>query len=336
MRVSPVLRIHFLPEDLSRTHVAANPDALWETILSLQLLHNNDGRLVFDHWRRHVRPRVPRSAQAILLTLSPPRGDFADLLTPATGTLGLEAGLETVRCTPRRLIRRDLEHLAACHQLPSWSRRLADAEPQAVNHVANALRAWHDTAVLPHQDQINTHLDADRAIRIRDARLGGPERVLAGLPPPLSWQPPVLLSPYPEECDLHLDGRGLLLLPSFFCWRTPVTLINPELPPVLVYPVDRDLHWMDQHPDATTTGSDRAIAALLGSTRAAVLYTIGQAPATTTDIAKRLRISPPSASEHTTILRGAGLIITRRTGNTVLHSLTQTGGALLNGAHPRR
>ncbi|MDQ7904360.1 hypothetical protein RB614_07470 [Phytohabitans sp. ZYX-F-186] len=177
-----MLRIHFLPEDLSRTHVAANPDALWETVLSLQLLHNGDGRLVFDPWRREVRDRAPRSAREILLPLSPPRGDFADLLTPTTGTLGLEAGLEAVRATPRRLIRRDLTHLAARHRLPSWSGRLADGEALALGHVAAALRDWHEVAVRPYQDQMNAYLDADRAVRTRDARLGGPERILAGLP----------------------------------------------------------------------------------------------------------------------------------------------------------
>jgi DNA-binding transcriptional ArsR family regulator len=332
-RAGPVLRIHFLPEDLARTHVATNPDALWETVLSLQLLHKNDGRLVFHHWRRRVRAKPLRAAQEILLPLSPPHGDFADLLTPVTGTLGLDAGLEAVRSTARRVTRRDLEHLAAHHQLPAWTSRLADGDARTLSHVADALRAWHDAAVLPYQDQMTPYLDADRAIRTRDARLGGAERVLAGLPPPLSWQPPVLVSPYPKERDLHLDGRGLLLLPSFFCWGSPVTLINADLPPVLVYPVDRDLHWLDQQLDGR---GDRAIAVLLGSTRAAVLDTVGRTPATTTDIAKRLRISMPSASEHATVLRGAGLIVSRRAGNAVVHSLTPVGAALLNGSrsHP--
>jgi DNA-binding transcriptional ArsR family regulator len=335
MPVGQMLRIHFLPEDLSRTHVAADVDVLWETVLSLQLLHRSDGRLMFHQWRREVRPRISRAAQAILLSLSPPRGDFADLLTPAVGTLGLEPGLEAVRSTPRRLIRRDVQHLAAHHRLPSWSRDLAEGDAQTLNQVANAMRAWHDAVVAPYRNQISVHLDADRAIRLRDARLGGPERVLAGLPPPLTWQPPVLLSPYPTECDLHLDGRGLVLVPSFFCWRTPVTLIDPNLPPVLVYPVDRDLQWLEQQ-SSRATGCGRAIADLLGSTRAAVLETVGRGAVTTTEVARRLRISPPSASEHATILRGAGLIVTRRSGNTVLHSLTETGAALLNGLHPRR
>jgi DNA-binding transcriptional ArsR family regulator len=203
-----------------------------------------------------------------------------------------------------------------------------------LQHVADALRTWHDVAVRPFGDQMAVHFDADLATRTRDSRFGGPERVLANLPPPLSWQPPVLCSPYPRQCDLHLNGRGLLLVPSFFCWGKPVTLINPDLPPVLVYPVDRGLRWMDEDLSATT-GGERALSALLGSTRAAVLSTIGHLPATTTDISRRLRISVPSASEHATVLRMAGLILSHRTNNTVLHSLTSAGAALLDGANPR-
>ncbi|WP_281893543.1 ArsR/SmtB family transcription factor [Phytohabitans aurantiacus] len=326
-----MLRIHFLPEDLSRTHVVSTSDPLWETLLSLQLSHSGDGRLVFGGWRRQVRSRTCRSVEAVLLPLSPPRGPSADLLTPAASTLGLEAGLEAVRATPLRLIRQDLHQLAAHHRLPAWTSLLADGEPRLLAVVAGALRAWHQAAVAPYQDHIDRRLDADRALRLRDARLGGPERVLAGLPPPLSWRPPTLVSRYPVDRDIHLDGRGLLLVPSFFCWRNPVTLIDAALPPVLVYPIEHDLEWL-AHPDRPGARGERALAALLGGTRAAVLDTVGRGPVTTTGIAKQVHISAPSASEHASILRDAGLITTRRLGNTVLHSLSRAGAVLLDGA----
>ncbi|MFJ3968984.1 hypothetical protein ACIPYR_12560 [Streptomyces parvus] len=50
---------------------------------------------------------------------------------------------------------------------------------------------------------------------------------------------PTLVADYPRDGDLHLGGRGLSLVPSFFCTERPATLIDPELPPVLVYPVSR-------------------------------------------------------------------------------------------------
>ncbi|MYW99404.1 helix-turn-helix domain-containing protein [Streptomyces sp. SID8378] len=51
---------------------------------------------------------------------------------------------------------------------------------------------------------------------------------------------------------------------------------------------------------------------------------------TTTEIARLLRISPASASEHATVLREAGLIQTARHGNRVLHTSTELGRNLLN------
>jgi DNA-binding transcriptional ArsR family regulator len=146
----------------------------------------------------------------------------------------------------------------------------------------------------------------------------------------MRWEPPVLLTPYPKERDLHLDGRGLLLVPSFFCWRMPITLVDPSLPPVLVYPVEHDLRWLEREPDHAGDTGDRRLAALLGSTRAAVLDVIGRGPATTSEIARRVRISAPSASEHASVLRGAGLIRTSRAGNTALHSISQAGVVLLD------
>lgn len=49
---------------------------------------------------------------------------------------------------------------------------------------------------------------------------------------------------------------------------------------------------------------------------------------TTGEIARRFRLSPPTVSLHTTTLREAGLITTRRDGNVALHVRTRFGTAL--------
>ena len=59
-------------------------------------------------------------------------------------------------------------------------------------------------------------------------------------------------------------------------------------------------------------------------------------PATTTETADRVGISLPSASQHTTVLRNAGLITTTRTGTAVLHTLTPLGTALLRSDNAAR
>ncbi|GHF15388.1 hypothetical protein GCM10014715_83320 [Streptomyces spiralis] len=47
--------------------------------------------------------------------------------------------------------------------------------------------------------------------------------------------------------------------------------------------------------------------------------------------ADRVGISLPSASQHTTVLRHAGLLTTTRNGSAVLHTLSPLGEALLHG-----
>ncbi|GAA3104618.1 ArsR/SmtB family transcription factor [Kribbella aluminosa] len=66
-----------------------------------------------------------------------------------------------------------------------------------------------------------------------------------------------------------------------------------------------DLTEADEDPSTTD-----ALADLLGRTRAAVLRSLTHS-ATTTQLARRVGISLASTSDHTRILRAAGLITTR-------------------------
>ena len=77
---------------------------------------------------------------------------------------------------------------------------------------------------------------------------------------------------------------------------------------------------------AASRGS--ALAALVGRNRAAVLQSIADG-CTTTELARRVGISLAAASQHASVLRGAGLIATRRQGSAVLHVLTPLGAELL-------
>lgn len=157
---------------------------------------------------------------------------------------------------------------------------------------------------------------------------GGTEELLASLPRMLRWRAPVLESDYPVDRDLYLDGRGLLLQPSYFCRGTPVVLRDPALPPVLVYPIT--------HCEAPTVREPggSSLAKLVGTTRSAVLHAIGDG-GTTSELARRAGVSLASASQHAGVLREAGLVATLRHGNAVLHTLTPLGAALLGGARGR-
>jgi DNA-binding transcriptional ArsR family regulator len=90
--------------------------------------------------------------------------------------------------------------------------------------------------------------------------------------------------------------------------------------PTLVYPLAR-FAWMA--PTATKSHRD-PLAAVLGTTRARVLRALADEH-TTSGLARALGISLTSASTHAAVLRDAGLVTSRRQGQSVRHTLTSLG-----------
>ncbi|SFN41860.1 Helix-turn-helix domain-containing protein [Streptomyces sp. cf124] len=322
------LRIHFTYDDLARVVLAEEPDPLWEGLLSLHLLQNRDGALVFGRWRRtsrgHFDPELPR-----LRHLAPPRGYSADFLTPAGAAGGLEAGLDARLATPRARLRTDLAELSLARPLPGWARPLADGEPQALRGLAGLVRRHHERFVAPYWSQVRARFDDARSVAARALLRSGFSGLAAGLHPSLRWSAPVLhIAGAHLQGDLHLDGRGLRIIPSFFCWPGPIVLKDGALPPVLVHPVTHDPRWLAPPPDAP--GTHQALAALLGRARAAVLEEVADGR-TTSEVAARVGLSPATVSHHVAVLRESGLLTSRRIGGAVLHTVTVLGADLLEG-----
>ncbi|MFI6767870.1 ArsR/SmtB family transcription factor [Streptomyces sp. NPDC050355] len=263
----------------------------------------------------------------LLAPLVPTRGYFPDFLTPAEGLLGMTDALAALRETPAARLHDELGRLSSTTRpLPAWIRAMADGETRALGRLAGVLQRYYEAAVAPYWARVQGRIEADRAARGRALLDGGADRLLASLPPMMRWRPPVLEADYPVDRELHLNGRGLLLLPSYFCRRTPVTFHNPDLTPVLVYPVEH------QSPRLTPIAAqERSLGRLVGQTRSAILQGIGVG-CTTSELARRADVSLASASQHATVLRDAGLLTTLRQGNAVLHTLTPLGAALLRGA----
>ncbi|MFI6274911.1 ArsR/SmtB family transcription factor [Streptomyces sp. NPDC050988] len=328
-----MLRVHFTPDDIAHVRVAAAPDPLWEIVNSFQALIREENALVFGEWRRLVRPRLG-PADGLLAALLPPRGYFPDFLTPDLGgSPGLESAVDTVLGTPRSDLRGDLARLVAPparpRPLPAEARALAEGTLEALQRLGAALHGYHRRALAAFWPHIRAQVDADRAVRARAVLGGGTDGLLASLRPVLRWQPPVLEADYPVDHELRLDGRGLLLQPSFFCSRRPVTLAVPlpDRTPVLVYPIQHTLGWA-LAPGAT--GRSTGLGALLGRTRAAILEEVVTGR-TTGELAERIGVSGAAVSQHTAVLRQAGLLLSVRRSKHVLHTITPAGLVLLDG-----
>jgi DNA-binding transcriptional ArsR family regulator len=322
-----VLHIHFSAGDLERTQIAERVDPLWEMVFSRLRLTEGDSGVLLEPWLRDVRRngdrQVIRSGVRLLAVLSPLGPYFPDFLTPPEGADGLTAALEAIRGTPRARLREEFRLLAGVSPTPSWTRPLAEGCDGALAELTEVLARYHAAVIEPYSALIDEAVETDRLHR---NGTGSVEGLLHGMWPLMNWRPPVLEVQYAHHRELHLNGRGLRLVPSYFCRRTPVAFADPGLPPTLVYPVHHDWTWQRQL--ASGRRELGALSALLGSTRSAVLAAVG-AGATTTELAERLGASASAVSRHTAVLREAGLLTTERQGLSVLHQRTVLGSALL-------
>lgn len=323
-----MLRIHFTPQDLARVRVANAPDPLWEITCSLHRLQTSRGRWAYADWYRETRStlsgtQLGAAVRRLLVPVLPRARYLPDFLTPHESADGLDRGLAAIVDTPPDRVVREIQTLDRITGAPDWAPRLLERETR--EELAKLLRTYHEAVIAPHESRVGAALAGERALLARHTLDGGLDGLLRGLSPAVRWRPPVLHVDYVEDRDLHLAGRGLHLIPSYFCWQSPISMADDTLRPVLVYPV----HGVrapapDVPPDAT-------LAALLGRTRAAALRCLALG-ATTSELARLLGVSVPTASHHTTVLRDAGLVFSHRHHNTVLHSLTPLGAAMLRPA----
>jgi DNA-binding transcriptional ArsR family regulator len=327
------VRIHFTARDLALTYLADEPDPLWELVNSLQALQARYGQIVLGQWRRWVAGELRRVDLAArvrirLFPLAPDASYYPDLLTPPEGTLGLDEGVRAILTMPRSRFSAELRRLGDAPRAGAWLHDLADGRPAALAELGEVLRSYFQYAVAPSWARIRVQVHRDLAMRRQVLRERGVDGLLDSFAPMLRWRRPVLeFARHPSKRVIHLDGRGLRLLPSFFLQRHPATIFDSELPQVVVYPVSHDPRWLA--PDQFRLDG-QALKRLLGGTRATVLAATVEG-STTTELAHRANTSPASASRHAAVLREAGLLITRRHGGSVLHSLTPLGLDLLTG-----
>jgi DNA-binding transcriptional ArsR family regulator len=324
-------RIHFTAEDLARIRVCPTLGPLAETYLAVGLLRcPMQLRGQFSEWRGQVKGKVTTQMTA-LTNLIPPDCRGVDLctLTGAAPTIG--QGVQALMAMKREHVLVEMGYIAQKHKLPESAWAVADADGPARRELAGAVLAAHRALVEPYWTRVQACLHADQVARRRTLASVGPERLLASIQSQMiRWRPPVLELLLPCELDVHLDGRGLTIVPSMFIGAFPSLHTNPNdesAPPMIVLPA---IDGPDRRDDLWNRPPARgpALAALFGRNRAAVLSAVAEG-CTTTELANRVGISLASASQHASVLRNAGLVITRRQGGAVLHVLTPLGVELL-------
>jgi hypothetical protein len=229
-------------------------------------------------------------------------------------------------------VRRSLGRVFGPTDIPGAAQDLAQRPAAGLAQVAAELRLVYDRLVAPHWTRMRAVLDADVAYRARVLAEGGAERLFAGLHAHLHWADGVLTvdqfkgTPYDLDRRVALGPGGLVLLPTIFGWPYVSVKMSTSTQTTLRYPARGvGALW-----SAPLQPAPSQLARLIGPPRARLLAAL-RSPATTTDLARTLGVTPSAVSQHLTVLRNSGLVARERVGREVLYLATDQGLALLGG-----
>ncbi len=329
-------------DDLARVRLMPVPDPLEEIMWAAHLLrlHRNDP--ILGGWSRRTVQALGAAGREVISVLDSDFFQYSDFGRSEKRVVRtFEDVIEHIRSAPPSSWITDLNWLGELGVGSELARGLADKQDGAINHLASALKTFHRAAIAPYwsQMQVAAAVGSDSVARLMAQ--GGVELLLRDLHPMITWDAPVLSldlgAAHPPGCvhrrvnpaapqTYALGGRGLLLVPSIFVPTPTLDLAGPDgdEPVVVTFPIRTD--WYLSHEQFSIDRSP--LANLLGATRAAVLEALSDQEETTSGLARRLKISVASASEHAAVLRATKLVISVRDGNRVIHNVSTLGQAL--------
>jgi DNA-binding transcriptional ArsR family regulator len=208
---------------------------------------------------------------------------------------------------------------------------LAGGERCLAQRVAHGLRRYWDVVLAPDWPLVQTVLDEDLIMRGRLLTRNGAATLFSDLHRAITWDGRLLRVDGPYDLDLSGNTTGVVLAPSVFCAPTPFCCIESPSRLMLCYPArGSGTFWHSCEPEPTSVPSG-----LLGRRRVGLLADLG-VPRALHHLAVRQRLSPSTVSYHLRILRGAGLVESRRSGKEMLYERTSLAVTVLETIGPAR
>lgn len=313
-----MLDLSFTAADVAHTRFAFSP--LWEVVASVWVLKGGVPHDLHARWSTKATERLKGFDWRPLADLVPNRVIPGFLCPPPTTPFpDLTVELATLRATPATQIAAELARIPEITTPPPTATALADVVAE-----------YWDRALAPFWPRIQTLLEADVHYRANRLVTGGARALFADLNPTITWRDDHLYVEHPQvQAKRGLRGKGLLLVPSAFAWPRVFSITVPGWQPTLRYP-PRGVGtlWSTEG-----TPTPAALTAVLGNTRARLLTELTH-PASTTDLAARLAMTPGGVNQHLTALKAAGLLTAHRTGRAVLYARTTTAEAMLSATRP--
>ena len=319
-----MIRFHLDADDLARSRFAISP--LMELQMSLTALREPERYAIHTPWMARARPRLAGLDLTLLETLVPARGWVPDFSAPPPLVPSPDPyeEIERVRSSDPELVRHEIGWIWS-GGVPEVMRPLVEDTPTGLEAVARSMREYWDRALAPDWPAIRQTLTADIRRRAGHLAAGGIRAALTALHADVSLTPDERTIELASrvEADVDLGGRGLLLIPSAFWWPRSSAILDAPWQPCLIYAPDGVAAlW-----EPAEREPEQALQDLLGRGRARVLGGLDE-PVGTTELARRLRLSPAGVSAHLRVLARAGLAAATREGRTVLYSRTPLGDEL--------
>ncbi|GHF06280.1 transcriptional regulator [Amycolatopsis deserti] len=316
--------------ELAATRFAISP--LSETVAGLQQLAGRVRRAVNLRWVRWAEDelaRAPLDLPGVWPLIAGDRTSWPSFLIPAPRRAepSLEDDLAAVRRTTAAQVRASLSRVFGA-DLPDGVIALAARPRVGLGAITAELRTAYERLIAPHWPRIRAVLEADIAYRARQLATGGAAALFSGLHPDLHWRDGRLVLQGADRV-VELGPGGLVLMPVALGPAHVMIKGHTTTQTTVRYPARGvGTLWAPRAPSA---GAVR----LLGRARAELLEAL-RSPATTTDLARTLAVTPSAVSQHLRILRENGLVTRERSGRSVLYGITPLGEALIPVAGGRK
>jgi DNA-binding transcriptional ArsR family regulator len=327
-----MIKVRLTVGDATRTRFAYSP--LSELAQTLFILSTRQVHSVHREWHAEVRHRLSGTDLSLLTALMPPHNVMPDFFFCGTGDAGttIEDQLAVLEEAPIEEFRQDVGGAWRLGRIPAT---LASTlkDDAATRRVADALYTYWNIALRPHWHRIRAGLDDDVAYRAQAFAQRGLAGLMAAIHPEVALDDDELVVDKPQWrhtlSSYDLGGAGLRLVPSAFAWPRVGFATAFDNRPVLVYPVRGVGTLWGAEPQRDTT--DDPLAMLLGRSRAAILRRLSLARSTT-QLAVELDQRPPGVSQHLSVLRRSGLVISWRSGKSVLYRRTSLADSVVSAA----
>jgi DNA-binding transcriptional ArsR family regulator len=284
-------------------------------------------------WLRAIRPELEALDERLLLSVVGPTLALPDFLTPRPATFApaIADELAVARATPADQVREDLVATYRPEPVPVVWKAVHGRRDGPVlalrDTLCDVLERYWEVALAPQWPRMRLVLEADATYRARRLATGGFRLLFADLHPNVRFEDGLLaIDDMIGRHDVDAAGRGLLLIPSLFTFK-PVPPMSAEEAPWLCYPSRGigTLSGLAPRPDGTV------LSALLGRPRATLVRMLEE-PLPTSELARRLAVTPSAVSQHLQVLHAGGLVTRARDGRSVLYRRSPLGDQLIDGA----